>query len=91
MSSDVENLLLSEFRGLRDDMQHWQLEISVRLQRLETQVHPLFDNGQPGICSRHSSRLDAVEEWKYKWLAIGAAAMVIITLAVDAALIYVRQ
>jgi len=40
------------------------------LTKVQTQVEPLFDNGQPGILSKLDTRVDDLE--KSKWYAAGA-------------------
>jgi hypothetical protein len=64
----MDDQLLIELRGMRSDL----LGHAERLSAIETLLHSIAGNGQPGRLTTLESKVSRLIEWKY-WL-MGAAA-----------------
>jgi hypothetical protein len=82
---EVEDLILSELKSLNTKLDDLSIDTKQRLTQLETQVHPIVGNGQPGLCAqrlqlvtslndRMDKRVRALEEWRVglSWWVAGA-------------------
>lgn len=76
---DNATLILEEVRGLRADLQDHIRTTENRLTTLETQIKPLFDNGQPGILSRYQKDISDLKGWKWRLIGIATGVSATIT------------
>ena len=78
-STSVETIILDELRTLQKSVNKLSMDTSERLSTLEArlvpdaetriraleeQTKPLFDNGQPGRCTNHETRISSQENWR---------------------------
>lgn len=69
---DTADVILQELRQLRADFEQFQNDLHQRVAVLETQIKPLFDNGQPGELTVIKGRLTSLEHWRIKLTGIAA-------------------
>jgi hypothetical protein len=76
----TEDIILAELQNLNQKFDSFTANTYQRLSVLETKTKPLFDNGQPGLCTKRETRLtalerrvSALERWKAYMLGIIAA------------------
>jgi len=85
MSMEIESLILEELKSLSattadTNQRVAKLEAQIiadagaRLTKLETEMHPLVGNGQPGLISKMDSRVKELEQWRVglSWWIAGA-------------------
>lgn len=68
----TQDIILDELRALRLDFNAYARETGERISVLETDVHGLVGNGQPGRVTRLEMAVAGLVRWRW-WLA-GAAA-----------------
>jgi DNA anti-recombination protein RmuC len=99
---DVEALILKEIEKLNEkqDQHNMKLDkltddVHQRLVKLETQTKPLFDNGQPGRCTRMEEwgkelqekmdkRVTKLEHWRFWVVGYTTCAAVVVSIVVAA-------
>lgn len=69
---DTSALILSELRDLRSAFNDNARDTGERLARLETSMHTLIGNGQPGRITLLETAVDQLKQ--FRWWMIGAAA-----------------
>ena len=69
---DSTQILLDEMRSLRADFQNFARDTGERVATLETHVHSLVDNGQPGRVTLLERSVQGIKQ--RMWWAIGACA-----------------
>jgi hypothetical protein len=82
LSPDVADIILDELRAINAKLDAYM----VRTTAIETQIKPLFPNGQPGTLATYDRRISDIEHWRISMdaYAAGIAATVaaIVTLAI---------
>ena len=86
---NIEEVILSELRALTVTVNELAADSKQRITSLETQVHPLFDNGQPGRCNVMEKRVAALEHWKTYMSGINATVSAAVSGIVVLALKYI--
>lgn len=69
---DTQSLILSELRSLREDFNSYARETGERIATLETDMHALVGNGQPGRVSDLEQAVRKLSQWR--WWVVGCAA-----------------
>ena len=69
---DTNELILEELRSFRSDINDWRQETTERLTKLETQVYPLIDNGQPGRVTLVERAVQKLREWRIWQIGVAA-------------------
>jgi hypothetical protein len=69
---DTQTLILSELRSLREDFNLYARETGERIATLETDMHALVGNGQPGRVSDLEEAVRKLSQWR--WWVVGCAA-----------------
>ena len=59
---EMETLILGRIEAIDKKLDGLKSDVLQRVTELETQVKPLFDNGQPGTCSTQDARIRAIED-----------------------------
>ena len=59
---EMEALILGRIEAIDKKLDGLKSDVLQRVTELETQVKPLFDNGQPGTCSTQDARIRAIED-----------------------------
>jgi hypothetical protein len=72
MPDTTQDLILDELRALRSDFNTYARDTGERVSSLETDMHDLKGNGQPGRVALLEAAVDALKQWR--WWLIGAAA-----------------
>jgi hypothetical protein len=72
MPDSTQDLILGELRALRSDFNTYARDTGERVSSLETDMHDLKGNGQPGRVALLEAAVDALKQWRWWW--IGAAA-----------------
>jgi hypothetical protein len=70
--ADTQDLILAELQLLRADFQTYARETGERVTALETEMHSLAGNGQPGRVSSLETAVSKLSQWR--WWVVGAAA-----------------
>lgn len=73
--------ILEEVRALRSELSDYRQETENRLTTVETQIKPLFDNGQPGVLTKLQDGLNDHKAWRWKITGICAGVSGAITAA----------
>lgn len=63
---EINQIILDELRSFRKETNEQLRELSERTTRIETQVAPLFDNGQPGVLTKLEGRVAELEKTDWK-------------------------
>jgi hypothetical protein len=72
MPDSTQDLILTELRSLREDFHSFARETAERVSSLETEMHSLIGNGQPGRIALLERAVSKLSQWR--WWVIGAAA-----------------
>jgi hypothetical protein len=72
----------SLLRGFRKTVDDLAADSQQCITALETQTHPLFDNGQPGRCNRMEARVVALEHWRIYAAGGSATVAAIVAIAI---------
>lgn len=72
MPDSTQDLILDELRALRSDFNLYARETGERVSSLETDVHGLVGNGQPGRVALLERAVERLIQWR--WWVVGAAA-----------------
>lgn len=72
MPYETQDVILDELRALRSDFNTYARDTGERVASLETDVHGLCGNGQPGRVALLESAVDKLAQWR--WYVLGAAA-----------------
>jgi hypothetical protein len=69
---DTQSLILAELQSLRADFNTYARETGERVSALETDIHGLVGNGQPGRVALLETAVAKLSQWR--WWLVGAAA-----------------
>jgi hypothetical protein len=69
---DTTSLILNEMQLLRRDFNDFARDTGERVAALETDMHGLMGNGQPGRVALMENAIDALSQWR--WWMLGCAA-----------------
>ena len=69
--ADTQDLILAALQLLRADFNTYARETGERVSALETDVHGLVGNGQPGRVALLEKAVDKLSQWR--WYVIGTA------------------
>jgi hypothetical protein len=69
---DTQALILSELRSLREDFNSYARESGERIATLETDMHSLVGNGQPGRVASLEDAVRKLSQWR--WWVVGCTA-----------------
>ena len=72
MPDPTQELILDELRLLRNDFNTFARDTGERVATLESDVHGLVGNGQPGRVALLERAVDKLTQWR--WWLVGAAA-----------------
>jgi hypothetical protein len=85
LSMEMAALILAKLESLETKLDDLSIDTKQRLTQLETQMHPLVGNGQPGRCAQQlawgqeaerkmDSRVKELEQWRVglSWWVAGA-------------------
>jgi hypothetical protein len=72
MADSTQELILGELRALRSDFTSYARETAERVSALETDVHALIGNGQPGRVALLERSVERLVQ--FRWWAAGLAA-----------------
>jgi hypothetical protein len=67
-----DDLILSELQALRKDFNKYALDMESRTTALETQMHSLMGNGNPGRMALVERAVEMLNRWR--WWVLGCAA-----------------
>jgi hypothetical protein len=70
--ADTQDLILAELQALRSDFNFTARNFSERVSTLESGMHGLLGNGQPGRVAVMEAAVTALNQWR--WWVIGCAA-----------------
>lgn len=73
MADDVQRLILTELQALRADYNIHARETGERLSALESQMHSLVGNGQPGRIAVVEHAVERLKAWRWKMAGVAAA------------------
>ena len=76
---DTADIILAELRELRSDYNEHAKATGERLSKLETQMHDLLGNGNPGRLRRLEIVVEHLQAWRWYLLGAGAAVSALIT------------
>lgn len=68
----ILNTILDELRASRADISNLRQETTERVTKLETQVYPLIDNGQPGRVTLVERTVQKLREWRIWQIGVAA-------------------
>lgn len=69
---DTQDLILTEMRLLRSDFNDFARDTGERVSSLETDMHGIIGNGQPGRMALMEQAVGTLKE--FRWWLVGAAA-----------------
>lgn len=69
---DLQSIILAEVRSLREDFHAYARESGERISALETDMHALIGNGQPGRVSHLEKAVSQLSQWR--WWVLGCTA-----------------
>lgn len=72
MPDSTQSLILDELRALRSDFNTYARDTGERVSALETDLHGLIGNGQPGRVAQLEKAVAKLTQWR--WWMVGAAA-----------------
>jgi hypothetical protein len=72
MPDSTQELILDELRALRGDFNTFAREVGERVSALETDMHGLVGNGQPGRVALLERSVDKLVQ--FRWWTVGVAA-----------------
>jgi hypothetical protein len=72
MPDYTQELILDEVRALRADFNNYARETGERVATLESHVHGLVGNGQPGRMALLEAAVEKLSQWR--WWLVGVAA-----------------
>jgi hypothetical protein len=88
MSETTQDMILAEVRALRSDFNRITLDTGARLSTLESQMHDICGNGQPGRLSQVETEVRGLDRWR--WRMIGICTGVSATVSALAYLVFHR-
>jgi hypothetical protein len=68
----MNDQILTEIRELKNDFNKYALDMESRTTALETEMHSLMGNGQPGRITTIEKAVEKLNGWK--WWLVGVAA-----------------
>lgn len=69
---DIQSIILAEIRSLREDFNSFARESGERISSLETDMHALMGNGQPGRMAHVENAVSQLSQWR--WWVLGCTA-----------------
>ena len=72
MPETTQDIILGELRALRTDFNGYARETGERISVIETDMHSLMGNGNPGRITLIERSVDALMKWR--WWLVGASA-----------------
>jgi hypothetical protein len=69
---DTQEIILGELRALRSDFNSYARDTGERVSVLETDMHTLVGNGNPGRVSLLEAAVSKLSQWR--WWLVGVAA-----------------
>jgi hypothetical protein len=79
MPDATQDLILDELRALRGDLNSFARETGERVSALETDMHGLCGNGQPGRVSVLETAVASLAQWRWWTVGVAAGASGVIT------------
>jgi hypothetical protein len=75
----TQDLILAELRELRADYNAHARETGERLSALESQMHTLVGNGQPGRIALLESAVNKLQLWRWWLIGMSAGASTVVS------------
>ena len=72
MADSTQDIILGELRALRTDFNSYARETGERVSVIETDMHSLMGNGNPGRIAMIERSVEGLKQWR--WWLVGAAA-----------------
>lgn len=79
MQETTQDLILTELRELRADVNRNSRDTGERLARLETNMTTLVGNGQPGRITLLEQAVTKLQQWRWKLAGVAAAVSCVVS------------